>query len=88
MGSQGRKWSTGVSRQLCYDSLAANGSPDRPLWLAMAGNQVMDFPDLDTEIKTTNMKDVSMLQSSTLIIVLMCFPHLGSSRAAGSVSSP
>lgn len=31
-----------------------------PFILGMAGNQVLEWADLDTEIKTANLKDVSL----------------------------
>ena len=69
MASPTPKWSTGVStasalpgfyQDLGTPSDATPYLPFLPCAAAMAGNQVMEWPDLDTEIKTTNLKNVSV----------------------------
>lgn len=38
------------------------GKPGLPMeYKGMAGNQVLEWADLDSEIKTANLKDVSLL---------------------------
>ncbi|KAJ2914947.1 hypothetical protein MD484_g5436, partial [Candolleomyces efflorescens] len=50
-------FSTAMSEQHKVKIAVFGGKPDSEMeYRAMAGNQVMEWPDLDTEIKTTNLK--------------------------------